>query len=405
MLFLFPISIYLPMLFTNILTIIMAMFIIINYKKLDFRQLVNNKAVMLMSVLYSLIFLGFFYDINTEGVFNDLEKKLSFLILPVAGCVMKISKQDVRKVLAVFFFSGFLFTSVAFFEGLLELIGTNNVDAIINHNFSLNISLHATYLSMYLLFSLAYPLFFYNTLSKTRDKVITVFIAFSILAFLLFLSVRIIWALFFIILIICVLSAFRNNLIKLIVLIFGTVLTFSVTIYFVPQLQERFKEAINYNNEYHVSGVWKKDVKETWGGRGIRMLIWKSCIDLIKQKPLTGYGSTGEVQKQLNNRYTQEKIGPLLFLMNNRGKVFNPHNQYLEEVLKFGVFMGLIYFCLGLYFLYVYYKNGNVLGVFFVAIIFGISLTETIFELNKGIVFVSFFLPIVNSYIEKKAKI
>ena len=258
---------------------------------------------------------------------------------------------------------------------------------------------------MYLLFSLAYPLFFYNTLSKTRDKVITVFIAFSILAFLLFLSVRIIWALFFIILIICVLSAFRNNLIKLIVLIFGTVLTFSVTIYFVPQLQERFKEAINYNNEYHVSGVWKKDVKETWGGRGIRMLIWKSCIDLIKQKPLTGYGSTGEVQKQLNNRYTQEKIGPLLFLMNNRGKVFNPHNQYLEEVLKFGVFMGLIYFCLGLYFLYVYYKNGNVLGVFFVAIIFGISLTETILELNKGIVFVSFFLPIVNSYIEKKAKI
>ena len=107
MLFLFPISIYLPMLFTNILTIIMALFIIINYKKLDFRQLVNNKAVMLMSVLYSLIFLGFFYDINTEGVFNDLEKKLSFLILPVAGCVMKISKQDVRKVLAVFFFFRF----------------------------------------------------------------------------------------------------------------------------------------------------------------------------------------------------------------------------------------------------------------------------------------------------------
>jgi O-antigen ligase len=398
----FTISIYLPMIFTNVMSALLIIYVVLNIKNLDHTALKGNKIVRLMTALYLLVFLGFFYEINTEGVFNDLEKKLSFLILPTAVCVMKISKQDVRKVLALFFFSGFLFTSIAFCEGLLELIDTKNVDAITNHNFSLNINLHATYLSMYLLFSLAYPLFFYNTLSKTRDKVITVFIAFSITAFLMLLSVRIIWVLLFIVFITHFSRVFSNNRVRLMFLIFAKVLIFAALIYSVPSLKERFKEAINYNNEYRVSSVWKKDVKEVWGGRGIRMLIWESCIDLIKQKPLTGYGSTTEVQKQLNNYYTKEKIGPLLFMINNRGKAFNPHNQYLEEILKFGIFMGLIYFCLGLYFFQRYYRKGNMIGVFFVTIIFGVSLTETIFELNKGVVFISFFFPIVNSYLEDK---
>ena len=398
----FTISIYLPMIFTNVMSALLIIYVVLNIKNLDHTALKGNKIVRLMTALYLLVFLGFFYEINTEGVFNDLEKKLSFLILPTAVCVMKISKQDVRKVLALFFFSGFLFTSIAFCEGLLELIDTKNVDAITNHNFSLNINLHATYLSMYLLFSLAYPLFFYKTLNKAIDKVITVFATFFNIVFLIFLSVRIIWVLLFIVIIIYLIKAFRNNRIQLILLIFSKLLIFTMIVYSIPPLSERLKEAINYNNEYRVSSVWRKDVKEIWGGRGIRMLIWESCIDLIKQKPLTGYGSTTEVQKQLNNYYTKEKIGPLLFMINNRGKAFNPHNQYLEETLKFGIFMGLIYFCLGLYFFQRYYRKGNMIGVFFVTIIFGVSLTETIFELNKGVVFISFFFPIVNSYLEDK---
>ena len=105
LLYLFTVSIYLPMIFTNIISILLVLFVIIKYKTIDFSTLVNNRSVIAMTAFYFLIFTGFLYDINSQGIFNDLEKKLSFLVLPISICLIKVNKQDLRKILAIFFFT------------------------------------------------------------------------------------------------------------------------------------------------------------------------------------------------------------------------------------------------------------------------------------------------------------
>ena len=390
------------MIFTNILSMLLVLFMILNYKNLDFKALVNNRFIIAMSLLYFLIFLGFLYDIEPEGVLNDLEKKLSFLILPISVCVIKVNKHDMRKILALFFFSGFLFTSVAFCISMFNFINRGDFGFITNHSFSENIGLHATYLSMYLLFSFSYPLLYLKRITKLRERQFVVLVSICVLTYILLLSVRIIWLLLFAVLILKGISLFKKNQRNLSFSIVGALLFFLVLVYSVNPLKERFKELVNYNSAYNTSAVWKPNTKEVWGGRGIRLLIWQSCVDLIKQAPFTGYGSSVEVQKQLDNIYRQKKIGPLLFLMNNRGKVFNPHNQYLEEVLKFGVLIGLFFIVFLGFFIKSFHAKKNEVGVFFLIIIMGVSLTETILELNKGIIFFSFFFPVLYSHLVNK---
>ncbi|MDA9057600.1 O-antigen ligase family protein [Flavobacteriaceae bacterium] len=399
LLYLFTVSIYLPMIFTNIISILLVLFVIINYKNFNFRALVNNRGVIAMTAYYFLIFTGFLYDINSEGIFNDLEKKLSFLVLPIAICVIKVNKDEIRRILEIFFFSGFFFTSIAFLISTYNVLDTGNYNSIINHNLSNNIGLHATYLSMYLLFSLSYPLIYMKRVKRSTDRFLVVLISACLLTYILLLSVRIIWLLFFVLLTFEGVKLFKKNKRHLSFSIVGVLLFSAVIIYNVNPLKERFNELVNYNSEYNTSAVWKPNTKEVWGGRGIRLLIWQSCLDLIKQAPFKGYGSSIEVQKQLDNIYIKNKIGPLLFLINNRGKVFNPHNQYLEEVLKFGTIVGLSFIVFLWVFINSFYKTKNKAGMLFLIIITGVSLTETVLELNKGIVFFSFFFSLLYSYL------
>ena len=402
LLYLFTVSIYLPMIFTNIISILLVLFVIIKYKTIDFSTLVNNRSVIAMTAFYFLIFTGFLYDINSQGIFNDLEKKLSFLVLPISICLIKVNKQDLRKILAIFFFTGFFFTSIAFFISIYNFLDTGDYNTIINHDLSDNISLHATYLSMYLLFSLSYPLLYMKRKNTLRYRFFVVLICGCLLTYILLLSVRVIWLLLFVLLAFEGIKLFKKNKRHLSFSIVGILFFSAAIIYNVNPLKERFNELVNYNSEYNTSAVWKPNTKEVWGGRGIRLLIWQSCVDLIKQAPFTGYGSSVEVQKQLDNIYRQKKIGPLLFLMNNRGKVFNPHNQYLEEVLKFGVLIGLFFIVFLGFFIKSFHAKKNEVGVFFLIIIMGVSLTETILELNKGIIFFSFFLPVLYSHLVNK---
>lgn len=385
------------MIFTNIISILLVLFVIINYKFFNFRALVINRAVIATATLYFLIFTGFLYGISTEGVFNDLEKKLSFLVLPISISLIKIDKEDIQRILAIFFFFGFFFTSIAFFISTYNFLDTGDYNSIINHNLSNNIGLHSTYLSMYLLFSLSYPLLYIKRLKGSTNRFFVVLISACLLIYILLLSVRIIWLLLFVLLIFEGVKLFKKNKRHLSFSIVGVLLFSAVIIYNVNPLKERFNELVNYNSEYNTSAVWKPNTKEVWGGRGIRLLIWQSCVDLIKQAPFKGYGSSIEVQKQLDKIYIKNKIGPLLFLINNRGKVFNPHNQYLEEVLKFGTIVGLSFIVFLWVFIHRFYKTKNKVGMLFLIIITGVSLTETILELNKGIIFFSFFFPVLYS--------
>src|SRR5690606_28317761 len=69
--------------------------------------------------------------------------------------------------------------------------------------------------------------------------------------------------------------------------------------------------------------------------------VWHCAVSLIKEYPVTGVGAD-KVQQKLNecyNKFDYKSYEDFTQV------VYNTHNQYFDQVLKFGI-LGLIAFCL-----------------------------------------------------------
>lgn len=394
---LFVVALYLPMIFTNILTILLVIFCLIRINKQKAFFVFRDKFVILMIIFYSILSLGFLYDIPIATVLNGLEKKLSFVLLPIIVGLIGVRKRDIRIIVALLFYTGVIVTTFAVMRIFLSPAGISGVSSFINHELSSQINIHATYLSMYLLFSLSYPTFYLNEINRRVQRVFVYICTLLTIVYIMLLGVRIIWLILFGFIFYCAIHAIiRSGYSKKVILIISLgIVVISTIIFSVGPLRERAKELINYNNEY--------STKEVWGGRGIRLMIWQSCIELIKEEPVFGYGSSTAVQTQLEEVYRKNNLGPLLYLMEKKGENFNPHNQYLSELLKHGFFLGWFYPFVLLIIGKEYYRNNSKFGFFFLFLIVGVSLTETILELNKGIVFFAYFGSIIHFSLKGKS--
>lgn len=389
LLYCFTIAIYLPMIFTNVISIVLLCYCIYKFKIVDFYAIFSTKFVLVFFLFYVILISGFLYDIPYGGVFRGLEKKLSFLLLPITIGLIKINRKDIRLIFKLFFFTGIIITTFALLRLFLTLTAPFQFKNFINHELSGMVGLHATYLSMYLVFSLVYPLFFLSSIKERYLRVIIFVLTLLSILYILLLAVRIIWLILFILILFSGILAIINSRFILKHIYVGVLfLTLIISsFYMIRPLRERLKEVINYNNEY--------DVEKVWGGRGVRLMIWESCINLIQKKPILGYGSSTEVQNNLTQSYKDNNFGPLLYMMSHDGKKFNPHNQFLSEFLKHGVLFGLIYPFVLIYLILKCKEYRSCIGFIFIAIISGTSLSETILELNKGIIFFSYFASVI----------
>lgn len=381
-LYLFAAALYLPMIITNVLSGLLILYLILRWREISLRHFARDPVLIGFVLLYSLILLGVFYPIPGSYVWVDLEKKFSLLVLPLGLYAIQPDRKDLKRSLAVFYYMGLFVTSAAFLYALVLYARDGNMTHLTNHGLSQKIGFHATYLSMYLAFSLTY------LLHCSRNIGFKLYLsAAMILIYLMLLNSRItlIVLLLGIIFIGTRLIYKKRWKIKHSVLVAAGILIISLSTVLVSPVRERLLEAINYDDDYQISNVW--------GGRGVRMLIWNSSLELMSEKPLTGYGASSAIQKALDSTYFEKEIGPIRYMM-NQGTKFNPHSQFLSEFLKFGILLGLCYIAWLAFLFYYFGRFRNWAGIFLVLLISGVSLTETVFELNKGIVFITYFIPL-----------
>ncbi|MBW3518883.1 O-antigen ligase [Flavobacterium sp. NKUCC04_CG] len=124
-----------------------------------------------------------------------------------------------------------------------------------------------------------------------------------------------------------------------------------------------------YNNKHSADSRWSR---------------WIVTRDLIKEKPIFGYG-TGSSETLLKELYVRKG------LTNSAQSNYDTHNQYLHITIEFGV-VGLL--------LFLFYLVGNVvraiklrnwISVSFFAMILICSAFENIFKFNEGVIFIAFF--------------
>jgi O-antigen ligase len=152
---------------------------------------------------------------------------------------------------------------------------------------------------------------------------------------------------------------------------------------YLPSINQRWKEIVDEQSFYRSGNP--QDPRAFPDSKTARLRIWSSGWEIVKSNWPFGVG-TGDSQSALQSSYTKKNY--VFAIFNN----CDAHNQYLEETIAFGL-PGLFIFllCLVLPFGYVLYSKDHSLYLVFLLLFAVICLSESILQLNKGIIWYSFF--------------
>jgi O-antigen ligase len=343
-----------------------------NFGRTDF-LLQSVFFISLVSILYS--------KFPNDGL-AVVSKQFAILLFPLlfATLPLNIKKYHNRLLLALTVCC--TCTTVYLYLDAVHVILYNGLSPkslfsweFVNHNFSLPIDMHATYLSMLLVVSLVYSLrqifllpkgkrlFFMACTAVLFAGLIQLSSKSALIAFLLIVIIGFPWFV--------IKKKYRYRFLTISIasslLLVAFIMSFSV-------FTDRYVTTLR-DDLYENKGIVKIN------GRVDR---WNAAIDLIKQTPLLGTGGGSEVPLLREVYYERKMYNSYLISL-------NAHNQYLSFLLNSGVAGLLIYlFTLG-WGLWQSVKSRDIYLFSFIVLIIVVSFSEDLLDVNKGIFFYAFF--------------
>jgi O-antigen ligase len=348
-------------------------------------------SCMFPMLIYLLTVTGTFYSSDKPQAFFDLEKQLAFLIFPLIISVAQIDIKKYKLNLLQAFSVVCTLVVVYLFVDAVQIIRYNKLPlsslfstSFTNHNFSSPINLHATYLSCYIVIAFVTSLYFcFNPEKKSQliTNIISCIILFAGLIQLLSLSV---FVSLFIVVLIFPFFVLHPKKLKEFFFVFGI---FSFCFLCFALKTELFKDRLLLKFKQDLTTTEPRaTISDPRGAR------WACALELIKQKPVTGYGS-GTETSLLKEKYFDKK------LYNSYLHELNAHNEYLSLLIKNGVIGLIAYLFVLLAGFRIALQSKDIFFCSFLLLIAVVSFSENILDVNKGIFFFAFFY---SAFAEKK---
>jgi len=290
--------------FSHLVLISYAIHTLIQLKKEYVKPIFNFRVLALQSV-FLITVCSTAYSFNKPEAFNEWGKQITILLFPLIFC---LNPLDIRKyqpkllqafawvcAATVVYLYADAFITIRYYQLPWLTIFS---DHFTNHNFAEPINMHATFFSMQLMVALAYLLSCVitesNTLSRLFNLLCCVVLAAGIvqlssksilLVLVIMINVAVPWFLF----------RGRARLRFIIASMSLTILAGGV-ILASPTFKFRFATLLK-------ADLAKQTVGETYDSR---LLRWETTLELIKKKPLAGYGA-GTEMSLLQDRFYQKK--------------------------------------------------------------------------------------------------
>jgi O-antigen ligase len=380
----FLISLPFDFFYSQLVLISFAVHTLIHLKKERLHLLFSRNTVIPVSLyLVGLICICYSND-KTEGS-NIAGRQSAMLFIPILFALNELDlfkyKLSLLKIFAftitavlIYLYADAIHT-ISYFHLPLSALFTT---AFINHNFSLPIELHATYLAMYAAFSLFILLHAGLREASSSKKIFYVACILILFAGIVQLTSRAVFAGILFIVPVGVSFFLLTGRKRMIFLSLSGLIALST--FLVITKVNAFK--VRYVSEL------KNDLTQVAINNEIlepRVARWELAFDLIKKAPLTGYGKGAE-KNLMQQQYFQHKLY-ISYLSE-----FNVHSQYLSFLLMAGIIGLLLYVFVLYYGCFVAVTGNDFLFFSFLALIAIVSLSENILDVNKGIFFYSFFL-------------
>jgi O-antigen ligase len=370
-----------------ILSIVWFLFWIFFQKKdLSFQSTRCRTSLMLATfALLSIIGLLYTQNIN-DGLFRIQNSSMLFLYPLIFGTVKTDIKKTIRIVtetfIATFFVTCLVCVGVAFYKF--------SKDGSAHHFSGHPLVQWMTYPYIFSLSCMVATIFLYEKLRhntsdsqpllRTPKVVVLLAVFFSAFIFLVSIKQVIISWVVVTMLYAYVLTKSKRFFFGLVVLIFAMALC---AVLFVPALNKKVKEVVN-TSENTIPLDTDGSLGRTWDGIAVRKAIWACALDAIAQNPWLGVG-TGDSQDKLQEAYEARQ-----FYFASRYNTYNAHNQYLQLLLDFGI-VGLILFLSAHFIIPLYRLRASLVFITFSLCVLLMFFTESMLELNKGILLYSFF--------------
>lgn len=357
--------------YSSITIIILSLLAIINlFFSKERKKSFKNYSLFLISIPFFIYALGVFNSSNVDYALKFLSKNLSFIAFPLI--FFSFNNYIKQKKIYVAFLLGLAITNIY----LIFLFFYNfNFGAKFYMIISLDIY-HSTYLGMYNLVAYWVCLMLFR---KEKKKLYLFFGLFFIFSAII-TSARIIFILSFFSVLGTIFFLLKSNTKKILILVSAVFIGF-LFIFNIPSIKQKF----NQINEINKLGFDQNNYQSI----SSRFGKIEASLNVIKNNFWFGTG-TGDMIDELVKEYKKNN-----FLMGYKYK-YNPHNQFLDNIVRNGIIGGGI--CIiSIYLLPLYFsiRQKNKILTAFILVISGVSLTESILDVHKGITFYVFFITLM----------
>lgn len=375
---------------TALLVILLLVLVVTGYIRKEISWKLSRPALFMM-LLYLAYLVGVCFAHELSNGLKYAEYKLSLLIIPL---LLSVKPKFGLK---------FQYPVIGLIAGTLVVAGIGLLSACncyertnwVLHCFSssyISPVHHPSYFACFLLFATVCT--WYGFRQKWKGFSLATVIPYTIFSFLFYFFCLSLAAMLFLGIILMVWLVYHiyrkmGKWVALSVIVLGPIVLF-VILSVLPGIKDDVKVTKAGISEYvsDPQAFLKKRLNDdAIPGNQKRLVMWTVTTELILEHPF-GVG-TGNVDEYLFGRLNDYGFHQLV------ADDLNPHNQYLQTTLEIGIIglmllLGLIGSCI-----YIAIKHRNILLLLLISDLAFNMLFESMFQRQSGVVFYSFWIPVL----------
>lgn len=381
---LFLLSLPFDRFYSHLVLASLAIHTIIQFHRPLVKPLLTWPAAILQSVFW-LTVIGTIYTINFRQSLLEWELDLPILLFPLIFCVNPLDLKKYRPQLLMAFALACTATVLYLYFDALKTISYYHLPlsailthAFTNHNFSLPIDMHATFLSLQIAVALIYLLSrLIGERMGTLNALFHLIGCIILTAGIIQLSSKSVFAALFLVVNLAIPYFLLGGKKRKWYLLISWALSclMIIGIFNSATLRDRYFAEL------------KEDLSPSVKGQNLepRLERWKIAAELVSKSPVIGYGSGSEMQLLQQEYFARKFYSSYLHRL-------NAHNEYLSFLIKTGLLGLAVYITTLVYGFKRAIRRRDVLFFSFMMLISIVSLSENILDADKGVLFYSFFL-------------
>ncbi len=393
-LMLFLLSLPFDRFYNHLILISFTVHTIIHFNKNAIKPFFTWRMLALQSVFFVTL-ISTIYSSNYHQAFTEWELAIPILLFPLLFCVNQLDLKKYRPQLLTAFALGCTATILYLYINAFATIIYYGIPfsgillpAFTNHNFAQPIDIHATFFSLQIALSLIY------LLSKLIKEKLTV-------------KEQIFYTLCCVVLGAGIIQLSSKSILITLFLVVNIAFP-----YFLIRVERRRRYIMVsvfisclavigiFNSRAFKDRYWgqlKEDLSPSFAGQSVqpRLERWKIAGELISKSPLIGYGAGSEVEL-LGDKFFERKF------YSSYLHHLNSHNQYLSFLLKSGIWGLAVYGATLTYGFKNAVRKKDMLFFSFMLMIAIVSLSENVLDMDKGVMFYSFFFSFFAFAAERK---